>query len=85
MISKLVLHDSLIIVSLPAGILQPPPLGLAGTADHPAKKGTEVVGFNDRFTFDRLAYGVGTGKLHKMGVVGKDVMVLVSLELLSPK
>lgn len=61
------------------------PLGLAGIADHPAKKGTEVVGFNGRFTFDRLAYGVGTGKLHKMGVVGKDVMVLVSLELLSSK
>jgi len=61
------------------------PLGLAGIVEHPAKKGTEVVGFNGRLNIDRLAHGVGTGKFHKMGVVGKDVMVLVSLELLSSK
>jgi len=58
------------------------PLTLAGVAEHPAKKGTRVAGFNGVITIDRLAYGVGSGKFHEMGVVGKDVEVFVSLELL---
>jgi len=58
------------------------PLTLAGIAEHPAKKGTQVAGFNGTITIDRLAYGVGSGKFHEMGVVDKDVDVFVSLELL---
>jgi hypothetical protein len=36
-------------------------------------------------TLDRLAHGVGSGKFYDMGVVGKDVEVLVTLELLGNK
>ena len=61
------------------------PLQLAGIADHPAKKGTEVAGFNGTISIDRLAHGVGNGKFHQMGVVGKDVDVFVSLEVLADK
>ncbi len=61
------------------------PLKLEGITEHPAKKGTEVVGFNGTITIDRLAHGVGNGKFLKMGVVGKDVEIFVSLELLSNK
>ena len=59
------------------------PLKLEGVKEHPAKKGTDVAGFNGRLTIDRLAHGVGSGKFYDMGVVGKDVDVFVSLELLS--
>ena len=61
------------------------PLELAGVKEHPAKKGTDVAGFNGNVTIDRLAHGVGNGKFHEMGVVGKDVDIFVSLELLSSK
>ena len=59
------------------------PLKLEGVKEHPAKKGTDVAGFNGRITIDRLAHGVGSGKFYDMGVVGKDVDVFVSLEVLS--
>ena len=61
------------------------PLTLAGVTDHPMKKGQEVAGFNGTITIDRLAYGIGTGKFFEYGVVGKDVEILVSLEVLSKK
>jgi polyisoprenoid-binding protein YceI len=59
------------------------PLKLEGIKEHPAKKGTNVAGFNGRVTIDRLAHGVGAGKFYDKGVVGKDVDIFVSLELLS--
>ena len=59
------------------------PLKLEGIKEHPAKKGTDVAGFNGRVTIDRLAHGVGAGKFYDMGVVGKDVDVFVTLEVLS--
>ena len=59
------------------------PLKLEGVMEHPAKQGTNVAGFNGRVTIDRLAHGVGSGKFYDMGVVGKDVDVFVSLEILS--
>jgi polyisoprenoid-binding protein YceI len=61
------------------------PLTLAGVKDHPATPGKEVAGFNGRLSVDRLALGVGDGKFHKMGLLGKDVDVLVTLELLADK
>ena len=61
------------------------PLKLEGVKEHPAKKGTDVAGFNGRLTFDRLVHGVGNGKFYEMGIVGKDVDVFVSIELLSGK
>jgi polyisoprenoid-binding protein YceI len=61
------------------------PLVFAGPKDHPAAKGKEVAGFNGTVTIDRLAYGVGTGKFYDMGIVGKEVEILVSLEVMRDK
>ena len=61
------------------------PLKLEGVKEHPTKKGTDVAGFNGTLTIDRLAYGVGTGKFYEMGVVGKEVDIFVSLEVLSER
>jgi polyisoprenoid-binding protein YceI len=61
------------------------PLVLAGVKEHPVEKGKEVAGFNGTFMIDRLAYGIGTGKFADLGVVGRDVEVLVTFEALSDK
>jgi polyisoprenoid-binding protein YceI len=61
------------------------PLTLAGIKDHPAVKGKEVIGFNCKVTIDRLAYKVGTGKFFDLGIVGKDVEILVTIEALADK
>jgi polyisoprenoid-binding protein YceI len=61
------------------------PLTLAGIKDHPAVKGKEVIGFNGKVTIDRLAYKVGSGKFYELGIVGKDVEILVSIEALADK
>lgn len=61
------------------------PLKLAGIKEHPSKKGTDVIGFNGKIEFDRLAHGIGDGKFYDKGLVGKDVEIFVSLELLSKK
>lgn len=61
------------------------PLALAGIKQHPAQKDMLVAGFNGKLTIDRLAYKVGTGKFYDFGVVGKDVEILISLEVLSKK
>lgn len=58
------------------------PLVVSGIKDHPAVKGQKVVGFNGTVVLDRLALGVGDGKFFDMGVVGKDVEVLVTVEAL---
>ena len=44
-----------------------------------------VAGMDCRFTLDRLQFHVGDGKFYNMGVVGKDVDVLVSIEMLRNK
>lgn len=61
------------------------PLVLAGIKDHPSEKGKQVAGFNGTFVMDRLAYGIGSGKFVDFGVVGRNVEVLVSFEVLSDK
>ena len=53
-----------------------------GQKDNPLKPGQLVAGLDARLTLDRLAYKVGDGKFYKMGVLGKDVDILVTLELL---
>ena len=58
------------------------PLTLAGVGDHPMVEGAKVAGFNGEVTIDRLKYGVGSGKYYEMGVVGKDVELLVTFEAL---
>jgi polyisoprenoid-binding protein YceI len=61
------------------------PLSFAGEKVHPAVKDKEVIGFNGGLTINRLDYKIGTGKFVEMGIVGKDVDILVSLEALSDK
>ena len=61
------------------------PLTLGAAKEHPAVKGKEVVGFNGTVMIDRLAYKVGDGKLYKLGVVGKDVEIVVTIEALADK
>lgn len=56
-----------------------------GEKENPLKPGSLVAGFDARTIIDCLAYNVSDGKFYKMGVVGKDVDILVSLELLRDK
>jgi polyisoprenoid-binding protein YceI len=61
------------------------PLTFAGVKDHPAVQGKQVAGFNGKMTVDRLAYNVGDGKFYKMGIIGKDVEIFVTIEALAAK
>lgn len=61
------------------------PLEFGGSKGHPMDKKKDVAGFNGRLTLDRLAYKIGTGQFLDYGVVGKDVDILVTLELLSDR
>lgn len=58
------------------------PFTYFGLRDNPLKKGQKVAGFETRFSIKRLDYGVGSGKYHEMGVVGNDVDILITLEVL---
>lgn len=58
------------------------PFTFLGTTVHPFQKDNVVAGFEARMTIDRLAYNVGSGKFYEMGVVGKDVAVLITLEVM---
>lgn len=51
-----------------------------GFKQHPFDPKLDVAGFEARMSIDRLEYGVGNGKFYKMGTVGKDVDVLITLE-----
>ncbi len=61
------------------------PFRFMGVQPHPFDKKLEVAGFEAQMTIDRLAYNVGGGKFYDMGVVGKDVDVLISLEVTREK
>jgi len=52
-----------------------------GQKEHPFKKGQMVAGFETRLKIDRLGFNVGSGKFYKMGVVGKEVNIFISLEM----
>ncbi|MEF8942160.1 MAG: YceI family protein [Desulfohalobiaceae bacterium] len=58
------------------------PFTYLGMRDNPLQKGQKVAGFEAEFSLDRLEYDVGTGKFVEMGVVEREVNVLVTLELL---
>ena len=58
---------------------------MLGEKDSPFKKDKVVGGFDTRFTIDRLDYNVGSGKYYKMGVIGKDVDIFISLEMIRNK
>jgi polyisoprenoid-binding protein YceI len=56
-----------------------------GQKDSPLMPGKIVAGLDTGFTLDRLAFHVGDGKFFKMGAIGKDVEVLITMELLRDK
>lgn len=56
-----------------------------GQKENPLKAGEIVAGLDSRLVIDRLEYHVGDGKFYSMGAVGKDIAVLVTLELLRDK
>jgi polyisoprenoid-binding protein YceI len=58
------------------------PFTYLGTRENPLKKGIMVAGFEARFSIDRLEYQVGTGKYAEMGVIGRNVDILIALEVL---
>jgi polyisoprenoid-binding protein YceI len=53
--------------------------------ENPLKPKQLVAGFEAKFTIDRLQYHVGPGKYYEMGVIGKDVDVTITLEVLRDK
>ncbi len=61
------------------------PLTYFGTRENPLKKGQMVAGFEARFSIDRLDYQVGPGKYVEMGVIGRQVDILIALEVLKNK
>ena len=52
-----------------------------GMRENPLKKGQMIAGFETRFSIDRLEYKVGPGKYVEMGVIGRNVDILISLEV----
>lgn len=56
-----------------------------GQKENPLKASEIVAGLDSRLVIDRLEYHVGDGKFYKMGAVGKDIAVLITLELLRDK
>lgn len=60
------------------------PFTVLGQKPHPVPDfgGKPVLGFQGRFDLDRLAYGVGSGTFHKMGLVDNMVAVTLYTELL---
>ena len=61
------------------------PFTYLGIKDNPAKPNELVAGFEAVFRINRLDYHVGNGKFYEMGLVDKDVTILVTLELLKRK
>lgn len=56
-----------------------------GQKENPFQKKEMVAGFDSRFKINRLDYHVGDGRFYKMGIVGKDVDILITLEMIRNK
>ena len=56
------------------------PFAYFGSKPNPFNPKQLVAGFQAGLTIDRLSYHVGSGQFLKMGVVGKNVTVLISIE-----
>ena len=56
-----------------------------GQKDNPLKPGQLVAGFDAQYLLDRLPFNVGDGKFYKMGVVDRNVVIRIVLELLRDK
>jgi len=56
-----------------------------GQKDDPLRKSKMIAGFDCRFNINRFDYHVGDGRFYKMGVIGKNVDILITLEVLRNK
>lgn len=56
-----------------------------GQKENPFKRKEMVTGFDSRFKINRLDFNVGDGRFYEMGVVGKDVDILITLEMIRKK
>lgn len=56
-----------------------------GQKENPFRKNEMVTGFDTRFNINRLDFHVGDGKFYNMGVVGKDVDILITIEAVGKK
>lgn len=61
------------------------PFTYLGQKADPLNKNKMVAGFDCRFTINRFDFHVGNGRLYKMGVVGKEVDIFISMEVLRNK
>lgn len=61
------------------------PLTFHGIKQNPLNPKELVVGFDSQLTINRLDYNVGSGKYYDMGVVGDEVKIYISLEMLRDK
>lgn len=59
------------------------PFTLLGIMDHPRKKGTKISAFEANFMINRNDYHVGTGQYVETAVIGDEVNINITLELLS--
>jgi polyisoprenoid-binding protein YceI len=81
--NKYILKGNLTIRGITKAVVVP--FTYFGNRENPLKKGSMVAGFEADFTINRLDYNVGNGKFYKMGVIGKDVRIVISLEVLKNK
>lgn len=61
------------------------PFTFLGQKANPLNPGEIVAGLEATLTINRLEYHVGTGQFAEIGVVGRDVDIIVTLELLRDK
>jgi len=59
------------------------PFKLLGIMDHPKRKGTKISAFESLFVIKRNDFKVGTGQYVETAVIGEEVNVSITLELLS--
>ena len=57
------------------------PFTYLGTRQNPFDNGQLVLGVDAEYTLDRLIYRVGSGKYYKQGLIDKDVILSIHLEL----
>jgi len=58
------------------------PFTFYGIKKNPLEEGQTIAGFEAEFAINRLDYNVGNGQFAKMGVVGNEVRIIVTLEAL---
>lgn len=56
------------------------PVTFLGAKTNPVNPKQEVAGFEANLTINRFDYHVGSGKFYEMGVVGKDVDIMITIE-----